>query len=171
MARPTNSLSMRSASSSSATGTSRSAEPTRRSSLGSGGHGTRVLRAGTSARSMPKSLSGRRAVDGRQRPEAWARSHSRTRRAKISSRSRTFWPNGSPRVADSFIDSVLERCRQLEQFPELGPVRHDVRPDARCLVHERWLILYRLLPRGVEVVRIADGARDLSALFWPEERP
>jgi len=44
-------------------------------------------------------------------------------------------------------------------------------PMLACLVHERWLILYRLLPRGVEVVRIADGARDLSALFWPEERP
>jgi toxin ParE1/3/4 len=82
-----------------------------------------------------------------------------------------FLAERSPRVADSFIDSVLERCRQLEQFPELGPVRHNVHPDAHCLVHPRWLILYRLVPRGVEVVRVADGARDLSSLFWPEERP
>jgi toxin ParE1/3/4 len=82
-----------------------------------------------------------------------------------------FLAERSPRVADSFIDSVLERCRQLEQFPELGPVRHDVHPDARCLVHQRWLILYRLVPGGVEVVRVADGAGDLSSLFWPEERP
>ena len=82
-----------------------------------------------------------------------------------------FLAERNPRVADRFIDSVLERCRQLEQFPELGPVRLDMNPEARCLTHKRWLILYRLIPNGVEVVRVVDGARDLGSLFWPENRP
>ena len=73
-----------------------------------------------------------------------------------------FLAERNPRVAAQFIDSILERCRQLQLFPELGPVRLDMKPEARCLTHKRWLILYRLIPGGVEVVRIVDGARDLG---------
>ena len=83
------------------------------------------MRAGTSARSIPTRLRLRRAVDGRQRHKIWE-VRSRTRRAKRGdTRDRGLLARRSPRGADSFINSVLERCRQLEQFPELGPVRHD----------------------------------------------
>jgi toxin ParE1/3/4 len=81
-----------------------------------------------------------------------------------------FLAERSPQLADRFIDSVLERCRQLERFPELGPVRPDINHEARCLTYQRWLILYRLVQGGVGVVRILDGARDPGALFWPEDR-
>jgi hypothetical protein len=38
--------------------------------------------------------------------------------------------------------------------------------DARALVIERWLVLYRLVEDGVQVVRIIDGARDLTRIDW-----
>ena len=37
------------------------------------------------------------------------------------------------------------------------------------LVIDRWLALYRLMHDGVQIVRIVDGARDLSKLEWGPE--
>jgi hypothetical protein len=37
------------------------------------------------------------------------------------------------------------------------------------LVVERWLVLYRIGDAGVQVVRIVDGARDLTKLKWTPE--
>jgi len=67
-------------------------------------------------------------------------------------------------LADRWLDRIEARCRQLETFPELGPVRADIAADARMLVIGRWLVLYRLIPDGVQVVRIVDAARDISQL-------
>lgn len=77
----------------------------------------------------------------------------------------------NPTVAERFVDAVLQRCAELESFPELGPRRLDLRPDARCLTFERWLILYRAVPQGVEIVRVIDAVRDLTNLDWPGEHP
>jgi toxin ParE1/3/4 len=43
------------------------------------------------------------------------------------------------------------------------------REGARSLVIERWLALYRIVEEGVQVVRIVDGARDLTKLEWTTE--
>jgi hypothetical protein len=36
----------------------------------------------------------------------------------------------------------------------------------RSIVIERWLALYRAAEHGVQIVRILDGGRDLSAIEW-----
>lgn len=45
--------------------------------------------------------------------------------------------------------------------------RPEIGEGARSLVIERWLVLYRLVDGGVQIVRIVDGARDLDRLDWP----
>jgi toxin ParE1/3/4 len=76
---------------------------------------------------------------------------------------------GSESVADRIVDRIEARCRQLKDHPRLGPERSDIGEGARSLLVERWLALYRLMPDGVQIVRILDGARDLRAIEWAPE--
>ncbi|HEV2553214.1 MAG TPA: type II toxin-antitoxin system RelE/ParE family toxin [Bosea sp. (in: a-proteobacteria)] len=67
-------------------------------------------------------------------------------------------------AAEAFLDRMIERVSILERFPEAGPSRDEIGEGARALVAERWLVLYRVTADGVQIVRIVDGARDLSKL-------
>jgi toxin ParE1/3/4 len=75
----------------------------------------------------------------------------------------------NPRVADQVLDRIEKRCDLLRDHPQLGPARPEIGEGARALVIERWLALYRLVEDGVQVVRIVDGARDLTRLEWTPE--
>ncbi len=75
----------------------------------------------------------------------------------------------NPSIADVRVRRITERCLQLAAFPQSGPTRPDIAPDARTLVIERWMVIYRLTADGVQVVRIVDGMRDLSNLDLPTE--
>ncbi|MFN3671879.1 MAG: type II toxin-antitoxin system RelE/ParE family toxin [Bosea sp. (in: a-proteobacteria)] len=70
--------------------------------------------------------------------------------------------------ADAFLQRMLRRIEILRTFPEAGPVRDDIGGGARGLVSERWLVLYRLTSDGVQIVRIVDGARDVTRLRRPD---
>jgi toxin ParE1/3/4 len=71
----------------------------------------------------------------------------------------------NPAAADRLIDAVRERAGQLSEFPELGRSRPDIAEAARSLNVGNYLILYRIVTRTVEVVRVVHGARDLTKLF------
>ena len=75
----------------------------------------------------------------------------------------------NPSAADRIYDLIRDQTSLLKDHPQLGPARPDIADDARVLVIERWLVLYRLIEGGVQIVRIIDGARDLSALEWITE--
>ena len=57
----------------------------------------------------------------------------------------------------------------LNDHPRLGRARPEIQPEARSIVIERWLALYRITEDGAQVVRIIDGARDSSAIEWTPE--
>jgi toxin ParE1/3/4 len=71
----------------------------------------------------------------------------------------------SPAAADRLIDRLVARCGSLADYPQLGPVRPDIAPDARMLTLGDYLILYRVLGANVEIVRVVHGARRLAGLF------
>jgi toxin ParE1/3/4 len=72
-------------------------------------------------------------------------------------------------IADRVYDAIEKRCRSLWNHPQLGRPRPEIGEGARSLVIERWIALYRIVEDGVQVVRIVDGARDLSKLKWTPE--
>jgi toxin ParE1/3/4 len=76
--------------------------------------------------------------------------------------------NDSQTTADRCIERIESRCRELAEFPELGPERPDIAPDARMLVIDRWLALYRIEGDDVRIVRVVDGARDLTRISMRE---
>jgi toxin ParE1/3/4 len=75
----------------------------------------------------------------------------------------------SDAIADRVYDHIERTCQLLKDHPQLGPARPEIAEDARALVIERWLALYRLAEDGVQVVRIIDGARDLAGIEWTPE--
>ena len=74
--------------------------------------------------------------------------------------------HNSEAVADRVYDSIEQSCRLLSDHPQLGRARPEIQPEARSLVIERWLALYRVTENGAQIVRIIDAARDLSAIGW-----
>jgi len=48
--------------------------------------------------------------------------------------------------------------------PELGQARPDIAEDFRYLPLGHYLMLYRIIPNGIELVRVIQGMRLLSAL-------
>lgn len=69
--------------------------------------------------------------------------------------------------ADAALDRIEQRASKLSRHREIGVARPEIGEGARSLVIERWLVLYRLVDGGVQIVRIVDGARDLDHLDWP----
>ena len=75
----------------------------------------------------------------------------------------------SPGGADRVYDAIEARCGSLRNHLELGRPRPEIGEGARSLVIERWIAFYRIVEDGVQIVRIVDGARDLSKLEWTPE--
>jgi toxin ParE1/3/4 len=74
--------------------------------------------------------------------------------------------SSSEAAADRVYDNIEQICLLLEDHPRLGRARPEINPEARSLVIERWLTLYRITEHSAQIVRILDGSRDLSAIEW-----
>jgi toxin ParE1/3/4 len=74
----------------------------------------------------------------------------------------------NPRAAARLIDAIERRCRLLAQQPMIGRDRSDLLPGMRSVVVDRYLIFYRAISNGIEVVRVLHGARNIDpSLFQP----
>ncbi|MGE3475730.1 MAG: type II toxin-antitoxin system RelE/ParE family toxin [Rhodospirillaceae bacterium] len=71
----------------------------------------------------------------------------------------------NPAAADRLIDRIVARCRDLVTHPRLGTARPEIAPEARILVLDDYIILYRVTGTDPEIVRIVHGARRLEGLF------
>ncbi len=74
----------------------------------------------------------------------------------------------NPAAADRIYDRLEARVLILGRFPEAGPSRPDIASEARMLVEAPYLILYRLIPDGAQIVRVLHGARDIDAAMFNE---
>ena len=72
----------------------------------------------------------------------------------------------NPRAAARFLDTIETQCRRLGANPNLGPRRPEIAPDMHLWPVGKYLILYRVATGGIEVVRVAHGARDLERIAF-----
>lgn len=72
-------------------------------------------------------------------------------------------------AADRVLKSIHERCLLLASNGKLGTARPDIRPDLRCFVVGSYLILYREVKAGIEIVRVLHGARNINAIFGVDD--
>jgi len=71
----------------------------------------------------------------------------------------------SPRQADAFAAAIDREIRGLARRPLIGRARPELLTDLRSLPFGRYVIFYLPRNRGIEVVRVLHGARDLKPLF------
>ncbi len=71
----------------------------------------------------------------------------------------------NPTAADALLDAVGVRCRFVATQPRSGRLRPEIRKGLRTFVVGRYVIFYRPLSDGIEVVRVLHGARDIQAVF------
>ena len=70
-----------------------------------------------------------------------------------------------PDAADRWLDTLEEKLSLLADNPLMGPARPDIAPGLRYHPAGNYLLLYRIVSGGIEVVRVVHGARDLLNLL------
>ena len=68
-------------------------------------------------------------------------------------------------AADRFLEAVERKGEILARFPLMGQVCDDLAPDLRFFTMDRYVIFYRPIDEGIEIVRVVSGVRDIGGLF------
>jgi toxin ParE1/3/4 len=68
-------------------------------------------------------------------------------------------------AAEKFLVKLNKKCHNLANFPSLGRQRSELSPGLRSYAIETYLIFYRSIDGGIEIMRVVSGYQDLSALF------
>jgi toxin ParE1/3/4 len=69
------------------------------------------------------------------------------------------------RVARKVTREIREKCDHYARHPHTGTSRAELGEGCRLGSHSRWVILFRPLNDGIEVLRIFDGAQDYESLL------
>ena len=64
-----------------------------------------------------------------------------------------------------FIDRIDQKLKLLSEFPGLGRTRDDLAAGLRGFPFGNYVIFYRQIADGIELVRVLHGARDMRRLF------
>jgi toxin ParE1/3/4 len=70
----------------------------------------------------------------------------------------------NPLAAEKTVRAINSKCEMLARSPMGGRARPELRTDLRSFPYRAYLILYRALGDGVEIVRIVHSARNLDDL-------
>jgi toxin ParE1/3/4 len=68
-------------------------------------------------------------------------------------------------AADNLLKKINDKCQTLAQFPSMGRSRDKLLPSLRSFPVENYLIFYRPIAAGIEILRVVSGYRDLDMLF------
>lgn len=68
-------------------------------------------------------------------------------------------------AADKHSQRLQARWRALLDQPRIGTKRDDVEPGLRSVSEGNYVIYYRILSTGIEIVRVLHGSRDANKAF------
>lgn len=68
-------------------------------------------------------------------------------------------------AADRFIDELVSRFQTLAAEPGIGRTRDELAESLRSFPVGNYVILYRTIQDGIEVVRVLSGFRDIPYIF------
>ena len=69
-----------------------------------------------------------------------------------------------PIAANKFLDKILKAAQSYANQPRLGEARFDLMPDCRHFSVGQYVIYYRPVVDGIELIRILHGARSVDDL-------
>lgn len=68
-------------------------------------------------------------------------------------------------AADRLIDTIDEKLALLSDSPQMGIAREDLRTSLRSFPVGKYILFYRSINGGIELLRVIHGARDIESLF------
>jgi toxin ParE1/3/4 len=71
----------------------------------------------------------------------------------------------NPASAVRLIEEVIELFHRLAEFAMMGRSREELVPKQRSFPVGNYVIFYRPISDGVEIVRVLHGSRDIESLF------
>jgi toxin ParE1/3/4 len=71
----------------------------------------------------------------------------------------------NPAAARRLLDRLEAKVTALAHSPGVGPRRDELQPGCRSLAVGSYVIFYRAIEGGIEVVRVLHGRRDIDAIF------
>ena len=80
-----------------------------------------------------------------------------------------FIAQDSPKHADAFSTRVDRLFRTLAKQPSTGRSRSELLPNLRSIPIGSYVIFYIARDRGIEIVRVLHGSRDLNSILEDEE--
>ena len=67
-------------------------------------------------------------------------------------------------AADRWIDHLLEKALTLAEEPLMGRLRPELAPQIRSLPVKSYMLYYRPMEGGIELVRVLNSARDIDSI-------
>lgn len=73
----------------------------------------------------------------------------------------------SPQTARRLLERLRDACSMLAERPLMGRARPELGSDIRSIVvpRTRYIIIYRALEDGVQIIHVRQGSQDLNRLF------
>ena len=68
-------------------------------------------------------------------------------------------------AARRLINRIKQQYKLLADFPEMGQKCDELEPGIRSFPVENYIIFYRPMDDGVQIVRVISGYRDLDVIF------
>ena len=72
-------------------------------------------------------------------------------------------------AAEQLLNKINRQCQRLTNFPNMGRNRDELALNVRSFPIDNYLIFYRVIEEGIEILRVASGYRDLRDLFSQQE--
>jgi len=75
----------------------------------------------------------------------------------------------NPAAADRWVDQLDAQFRLLATQPKMGRARNELAAGVRSFPVGRYVVFYVPLDAGIDVVRVLHSARDIEAIFHPQQ--
>jgi toxin ParE1/3/4 len=72
----------------------------------------------------------------------------------------------SPANADRLLDRISDTLSRLATMPFMGQARFDLAPGRRMVPVGNYLIFFRPIQDGIEVIRVLHGRRNITGRFF-----
>lgn len=68
-------------------------------------------------------------------------------------------------AADRLVEKFNDKLQLLADFPGMGPARPELGPTLRSFPVDQYLLIYQRSGKGITLLRVVHGARNLRRLF------
>jgi toxin ParE1/3/4 len=77
--------------------------------------------------------------------------------------------HGRRQTAKNILREIREECDKYASAIASGFIIGTARPDLgesyRVFTHKRWVVVFRPIQDGIEIIRVVDGSRDFRRIF------